>query len=84
MNKTINDFNTNHKVEQQHNNDKNEYVRPEYLEKQKQEYMANLDREKETVWGYPIEEVTVNIPVYNNNLNCFDGEKTIHAIKLGR
>lgn len=62
----------------------NGYVRPDILEKQKQDYIENLDRENETVWGEPIEFVTLNKPVYNRLTRSFDREKTIHAIKLGR
>ena len=60
------------------------YVRPEVLERQKQDYLENLDRENETVWGEPIEFVTINKKVYNRKTGSFDIEKTIHAIKLGR
>ena len=59
------------------------YVRPDTLEKKKQDYLENLDRENETVWGEPIEFVTVDYPIYNRTTNSFDSTKTLNAIKLG-
>lgn len=58
------------------------YVRPEVLEKQKQDYLENLDRENETVWGEPIEFVTVTVPIIS--YRHIEGYEDIHAVKLGR
>ncbi len=61
----------------------NSYIRPKHLIENKQKYLANLNREKETIWGQPIEEVTINIPVFNNFIRKYDSEKEIKALKVG-
>lgn len=59
------------------------YVRPKYLEELKQQYLDNLDKENETVWGQRIEVVTVKKPKYNRSLRKFEGEREFKALKVG-
>lgn len=60
----------------------NGYVRPDILVKRKKDYLENLDRENETVWGEPIEFVTVTVPIWG--YYDIEGYEDIRAVKLGR
>lgn len=70
------------KIENNETNNKT-YVRPKYLEELKRQYLDNLDKENETVWGQRIEVVTVKKPIYNRSLRKIEGEREIKALKVG-
>lgn len=72
---------TTQQAEQQESAKLNGYQRPDVLKQRKINYLNNLDRNKQTVWGYPIEEVTVSVPVWNGHL--VSGYMDINAVKLG-